>query len=286
MKLGLNSGGGTRKVEFLRAIVTVGLAVCLCVLLAPPKLAAAESNASTTESPLTTAQVVSRMVEENHRRAEALRSYTSVRTYYLELRGLLHLKAEMKVKMTYQWPGKKDFTILSQSGSAFVRKRVFQRLIEAENEASGRREHQQTAITPENYDFKLTGYENDGWRRYYILEVTPKAKRRFLFRGRIWVNARNFAIMRIEGQPATSLSWWTTKVNFVYRYKKVGEFWLPASNETVTHVRIFGRSTLTIKYQDYDLAKTLNAKSAVPAKLPLSSHATDEGLVPASPVGE
>jgi hypothetical protein len=286
MRSGLHSTHGIRKVELLRAIVTVGLAVCLWVLLAAPKLAAAESNANTIESPLTTAQVVSRMVEENHRRTEALRNYTSVRTYHLELRGLLHLKAEMKVKMKYRWPGKEDFTILSQSGSEFVRKRVFKRLIEAENEASGRSEHKQTAITPENYDFKLTGYAKDGWRRYYILEVTPKAKRRFLFRGRIWVNARNFAIMRIEGQPATSLSWWTTKVNFVYRYKKVGKFWLPALNETVTHVRIFGRSLLTIKYQDYDLAKTLNVKSAEPAKLLLSDHTRDEGLVPPSPAGE
>jgi hypothetical protein len=33
----------------------------------------------------------------------------------------------------------------------------------------------------------------------------------------------------------------------------VGEFWLPARNETNTQVRIVGRSLLTIVYQDYEI---------------------------------
>ena len=116
------------------------------------------------------------------------------------------------------------------------------------------------------------------------MKVVPKEKRKFLFKGRIWVNGRNFAITRIEGQPAKTLSWWTTKVNFVYQYKRVGEFWLPALNKTITHVRIFGRSLLTIQYADYDLAQALNAKSSAPVKLHISDPAA--GMVPPSSPGE
>ena len=222
----------------------------------------------------------------NARRAEALRGYTSLRTYHLELHGILNLHADMEVKMTYRHPGGKDFAILSQSGSAYICRHVLKRLIEAENETSKRRENRQLAITPRNYDFELAGYERDGKDGYYILKVTPRVARKYLFKGRIWVDDRDFAIVRIEGQPAKAPSWWTTKVNFVARYERVGEFWLPAVNKSVTQVRIFGRSLLTIKYQDYDLAKTLNAKSAAPAKLPLSDHTTDRGLVPPSPADE
>jgi len=222
------------------------------------------------------------MVEMNKRRTEALRDYSSVRTYRLELRGLLHKKAEMKVKMTYQWPGKKDFTVLSQSGSAFLRKHVLKKLIEAENQASGRSEHRQSAITPRNYKFELAGYENNAQGHFYILKAVPRAKRKFLFKGRIRVNARNFAITRIEGQPAKSLSWWTTRVNFVYQYKKFGQFWLPALNKTVTHVRIFGRSFLTIDCKNYDLAKPLQVKTQKPVKLLLSDQTANGVLVPPS----
>jgi hypothetical protein len=274
----LNSGRNRQTHKIWKA----GLGLLACTLLAGPNVGAAESSGKTMDSPLTAAQVVRRMVETTKRRTDALRSYTSVRSYHLELRGLLHKKAEMKVKMTYQWPGKKDFTVLSQSGSAFMRKHVLKRLIAAENAASGRNEHRQSAITPRNYDFELAGYENDGQEHFYILKARPRAKRRFLFKGRIWVNVRNFAIMRIEGQPATTLSWWTTKVNFVYQYRKVGEFWLPALNETVTHVRIFGRSFLTIEYQDYDFAKPLRVKAQSPAVPHLGGHAPDSFLSPPS----
>ncbi|HXH50815.1 MAG TPA: hypothetical protein VNM47_15840 [Terriglobia bacterium] len=239
-------------------------------------------SAKTMAPPLTASQVVSRMVEMNRRRTEALRNYSSVRSYHLELHGLINKHADMKVKMKYRWPGKKDFTVLSRSGSAFMQKHVFNRLIEAENEASGRSEHQQASITPENYDFELAGYERDDRGAYYILNVTPRFKRKFLFKGNIRVDDQSFAIVRIEGEPATSLSWWTTKVDFVYRYKRVGGFWLPALNETVTHVRIFGRSLLTIKYQDYDFGTNMNAKSPVPVKLLLSDHAPDSELRPPS----
>jgi hypothetical protein len=87
----------------------------------------------------------------------------------------------------------------------------------------------------------------------------------------------------VEGQPATSLWWWTTKVDFVYRYKRVGDFWLPALNETMTRVRIFGRSLLTIKYQDYDSRKTTHAKSPAPVKLLLSDQTPDRELSPPCP---
>jgi len=260
----------------------IGIAVCICPLLPVATVGAAESNARTIDAPLTAAQVVRRMVEMNHRRTEALRNYSSVRTYHLELHGLLHLKADMKVRMTYQWPGKKDFTILSQSGSAFMRKHVLKKLIEAENEASGRSEHRQSATTPQNYNFQLAGYESDGQDHYYILKAVPREKRKFLFKGRIWVNARNFAITRIEGQPAKSLSWWTTKVNFVYQYKKFGQFWLPALNKTVTRVRIFGRSLLTIDYKNYHLAEPLQVKAQKPVKLLLSDQTPNATLVPPS----
>jgi hypothetical protein len=32
---------------------------------------------------------------------------------------------------------------------------------------------------------------------------------------------------------------------------KVGDFWLPARNESVSYIRLGGRATLTIEYKDY-----------------------------------
>src|ERR1700687_59024 len=50
--------------------------------------------------PPTARQVVKRMVEMNRRRAEALRRYTSIREYHLELKGFVHKRADLVAKMS------------------------------------------------------------------------------------------------------------------------------------------------------------------------------------------
>ena len=269
----------------LAVMLALGFGIATFLFSSGLSLKAAGSDPATIEFPLTTSQVVNRMVEMNERRANALRAYTSVRTYHLELHGILNLRADMEVKMTYRYPGEKDFTVLSQSGSAYICNHVLKRLIEAENESSHRNEVRQAAIAPENYDFELVGYEHDGKDGYYILQGTPKVNRKYLFKGRIWVDDRDYAIARIEGQPAKPPSWWTTKVNFVAQYERVGDFWLPASNKSVTSVRVFGRSLLTIMYKDYDLTSTANNQPVVPGTAP-SENAASMALVPPSPAGQ
>jgi hypothetical protein len=246
-------------------------------------LRASEKVEKTIGSPLSASQVVNRMVEMTDHRTQALRSYTSLRSYHLELHGIIDLHADMEVKMTYRYPGEKDFTILSQSGSQYVRDHVFKRILKAENEASQQNENRHVAITPENYNFQLAGYEDNGAGGVYILDVTPKVKSKYLFKGRVWIDGQTFSIVRIDGQPSKTLSWWTPKVNFVYRYEKVGQFWFPVSNHTITHVRIFGRSLLTIKYMDYELTDARNVQPLTTAGVQLSDHEADMRLLPSQP---
>ena len=104
-----------------------------------------------------------------------------------------------------------------------------------------REENQQrSAITPQNYTFQLTDYQKLGRNEFYVLEARPLTKNKFLFRGRIWVDAKDFAIAQVEGEPAVNPSWWTVKTDFTRSYQKIGSFWLPESNESETKVRIFG----------------------------------------------
>ena len=41
------------------------------------------------------------------------------------------------------------------------------------------------------------------------------------------------------------------KTDFKRRYQKIGDFWLPKSNDSETWVRVFGTAVLTIEYGDY-----------------------------------
>lgn len=206
-------------------------------------------------APLTAAEVIQHVVERNEARAKTLESYSSVRVYHLECHCLSHKKADMVVRTNYQAPDKKEFTIVSESGSGTVRDRVFKKLLEAEQESMQEENQQRSAITPDNYTFEVSDYQKTDTDEFYVLDAQPRSKNKFLFRGHVWVNAKDFAITRVEGQPAVNPSWWTVKTDFKRSYKKIGDFWLPESNESETKVRVFGTAVLSIEYRDYQITQ-------------------------------
>src|SRR5215471_9100716 len=224
---------------------------------------------ATVSAPLSADEVMRRVVQMNEQQANALATYTSIRTYHLECHCLSHKAADMVVRAGYEAPNKKVFTIVSESGSGTVRSRVFKKLLEAEQESMREENQERTAITPQNYTFQLSDYQKIDGDEFYVLEARPLTKNKFLFRGRIWVDAKDFAIAHVEGEPAVNPSWWTVKTDFKRSYQKIGDFWLPESNESETKVRIFGAAVLTIKYGEYQIRQThnLNPASDVEAEL-------------------
>jgi len=237
-------------------------ALAFVVLLNHPGIC--EPPKATGAAVLSLDQVVAAMTRMNELRAEALRQYTSVRVYHLTLEGIVHRRADMVAKMTYRWPDRKAFGIISQSGSELLCNRVLKATMEAEQEGLREDNRKRTALTAENYDFAVDKVEGSP-PVFYVLKVTPKIANKFVYKGRIWVDAQDFAVARIECEPAKNPSWWTRKNDITYTYQKVGDFWVPAHMQSVTDVRIFGRSILTIDYRDYQLidARKLDAPSGM-----------------------
>ena len=226
--------------------------VCAFALLIAGLPAAAQQA---TPTPLSADEVMQRVAAMNEVRAKALESYSSLRSYKLECHCLSHKKADMVVRAEYHAPDKKSFTIVSEDGSGTVRSKVFKKLLEAEQEGMREENQQRSAITSENYTFQVVEYQKSEEAESYVLEAEPKTKNKFLFRGKIWVDGRDFAVTRIEGQPAVNPSWWTLRTDFKRRYQKVGDFWLPESNESETKVRVFGTADLCIEYGQYEITR-------------------------------
>lgn len=57
--------------------------------------------------------------------------------------------------------------------------------------------------------------------------------------------------MKISGRLAKNPSFWVKQVDFVRDYRKVDGFWLVSSEKVVSEVRIFGKETLTVDYDNY-----------------------------------
>src|SRR6201997_1782851 len=216
----------------------------------------AVAQQATVSAPLSADEVMKWVVKMTDQRADTLESYSSVRSYHLECHCLSHKEADMVVRAEYEAPNKKVFTIVSESGSGTVRSRVFKKLLEAEQESMRVENQQRSAITPQNYTFQLTDYQKIGGNEFYVLQTRPLTKNKFLFQGRIWVDAKDFAIAQVEGEPAVNPSWWTVKTDFTRSYQRIGSFWRPESKERETKVRILGSAVLTTKHGEYQIKQT------------------------------
>ena len=198
----------------------------------------------------TSDEVVARMMARDNERQARLHGYSANRRYVLENPGH-HKRAEMLVRVTSPEDGSKQFEVVSESGWGGARKHVFPRLLEAETEAARPDLRARSRITAENYTFSMAGTEDVRSRPAYILRIEPKTPNKYLARGRIWVDAAEYAVVRVEGQPSKNPSFWFKSVHFAHDYEKNGPFWFPALDRSVTDVRFIGATEMTIEYFDY-----------------------------------
>jgi hypothetical protein len=216
----------------------------------------AGSSYSTQNAPLPVEQVARKLQERNAQRAAALDQFSSRRVYSMQYRGFPSDRdAQMVVDVTFRAPHAKQFSVVSESGSKFIIDHVFKKLLEGEEEAANEENLQHSALTTANYDFTFAGFETTPDGGQYVLNLLPRTKNKFLYRGKIWVDAKDFAVVRIEGEPAKNPSLWIKKTEIEHRYVKVNDFWLPAHNHTESVIRLGGRAILSIEYKDYKITK-------------------------------
>src|ERR1700681_260399 len=234
---------------------------------------------SITTAPLSVDQVVNNLGRKDEERAHALRHYESIRVYRLSYRGFPGDRdAEMTVAATYDSPSTKNFRVISQTGSKLIVDRVFKRLLESEKEAAEPEMHARTQLNRVNYDIALIGFESSsvnssGQGSQYVLAVYPKTRSKYLYRGKVWVDATDFAVPRIDAEPAQNPSFWTKKSEIHHEYIKVQDFWLPRRNESVSYIRLGGRATLTIEYDNYSVIDSRESRNSTKA----SSSNSDAG---------
>jgi hypothetical protein len=237
-----------------RSRLSLSLGYMVLILLSPNSGVGQAPDNNFGEAPLTLSQVVDKLAEKNAERAKALEHYQGKRMYQLDYKGFpTDMHAEMTVNVSYDAPAKEEFTVVSQSGPKWMINRVLKRLLETERESLKDENRERVQITSENYAFTLLETQDAGDGCSYVLGVQPKVVNKFLFRGKIWVDAKDFAVCRIEAEPAKNPSFWIKKTAIHHSFLKIGDFWLPAENRSVSNTRLDGHATLTIKYEDYEI---------------------------------
>jgi hypothetical protein len=194
--------------------------------------------------------ILAQLLAHNERRSGALLEYTAVKRHQvIDSRGEVY--AEEIAHIEDYPPNKKTFVVTSESGSGPNGHFVLDQLIASEIEATAGGDDLDSLITPANYKLDPLGEQQVGAFHCFVAQAIPKRKEKDLFEGKIWIDAQDYAIVRIEGHPVKRPSFWIAREDFVRQYQKIDGLWLPQKYETLVHVRLYGTKLLTIDHWNY-----------------------------------
>ena len=195
-------------------------------------------------------QIVDRMQRRDADQFRELKHYEAIRHYQVQYKGFGKLiAAKMDVEMNFDSLSGKSFHIVSQSGSKLLCDKVLRRAVDSEEEAS--KDRTSTALNRANYRFELAGTEQLDGRPTYILQVDPLKDNKFLYRGKVWVDAADYGVVKIAVEPAKNPSFWISRTQIENTNSKSNGIWLPQKNRSESKIRIGGSAVLTIDYGTY-----------------------------------
>ena len=137
------------------------------------------------------------------------------------------------------------YTVLDEGGSGLVRSKALRAALEQERKSWVGGEGVRSWFTADNYDFQDAGLEPDGLAR---IGVTPKRKDLLLVNGSIFLRPDDGDLVRIEGSPAKSPSFWMRRIRVVRHYARIAGVHVPVAVESSAQIRLAGSYTFTMSY--------------------------------------
>ena len=194
--------------------------------------------------------VAAKLLAQDAQRQVMAAGYHGMRRYVLE-NERTDKHAEIVVRVECGTDGIKHFELVSQEGWKGAYKHVVSKMLASEAEASESDTKLRTRLSLDNYEFHTVKSALLDDRMAYVVDLIPRRHEERLIQGQAWIDAQDFAVARIEGEPAKNPSFWVRSVHFVQSYHKTGQLWFPDTTQSNTEVRMFGETTLTIHYFDY-----------------------------------
>jgi len=206
-------------------------------------------------------QILERMLHHEAEQARELKHYEAIRHYQVQYKGFgTIIAAKMDVDVKFDNRSGKSLRILSQSGSKLLCDKVLKRAVDSEQEAS--EDKSSTALTTANYRFRLAGTEQLDGRLTYILQVDPLKQSKFLYRGRVWVDAVDYAVVKIDAEPAKNPSFWISRAQIQSINSRTDGVWLPQNTRSESRIRVGGTAQLTIDYGTYSVDRVEQSQGA------------------------
>jgi hypothetical protein len=160
-------------------------------------------------------------------------------------------RGTFELQRTFAAPRSLKYTPINFTGDTFVKSEVVSRMLQAEVDHVQKNDRLQTALTEANYRFSYKGEQKSNEHAIYTYQVKPRHKKAGLFKGHIYLDARNGNLTRSEGAIVKSSSFFVRKIEFVQDYVEIRHFIFPTHLQTSAHVSVLGRVNVDVYHRDY-----------------------------------
>jgi outer membrane lipoprotein-sorting protein len=189
-------------------------------------------------------------------RLDGMAGYT-VTEHYAVFRNNdeVHPVAEMTVKTDYREETGKSYTTISQSGSAIMRSQVLGAILDNEKRLNQPGTREGAWITSANYSMSLKpgGPQVVNGRDCLVLALVPKRSAPYLFDGTLWIDAKDFSIVQLQGVSSKSPSILTGPTKVMRQYATVGGFAQATHARAESDSFLLGPTVVKIDYEGYQI---------------------------------
>ncbi|MGB0063606.1 MAG: hypothetical protein WBP85_04100, partial [Terracidiphilus sp.] len=189
-------------------------------------------------------------------RVDKVLGFTDVEHYAVYRGGdETHPVAEMTVRDTYTKGSGKQYTVLSQSGSSVILRFGLKPLIDNEKTINLPGNVEKSWFTSTNYEMTMKpgGAQNLNGRDCYVLAIKPKSEAPNLIVGTLWADAKDGALVQIQGVASKSPSVFAGTTHMMRQYANIDGFSMAMHARAESTSVLFGRTVVTIDYSDYHL---------------------------------
>ncbi len=186
--------------------------------------------------------------EQNLARYAAMEHYTVRNSHFEE-------PAELMATVRYQKGIGKKYQVLWRRGPGLLQHRVIDRILTEDATLSRPSERPHTLLNSTNYSMKVQGTQILHGKLCYIVNIHPRVHHFSLIEGTAWVEVEGFLLLRIEGRPAASPSFWTGRPFIEREYTILDGFSFPQHSRATSRGFFAGKSELDIEYSQYISSK-------------------------------
>lgn len=197
--------------------------------------------------------LIQRITEAQLDNGNRVKPYSVTREYKVFGADAVRPRTEVVAKVNFLPPNVKSYDIDQSTGG--MGEKIVRHILDHEVDAT--RDPRTLMVNEQNYAFALDGQDTLEGNPCYRLTIAPRHERKDLLKATIWVDKNSYHILRMEGEPAKSPSFWVKDVHLVLEFDEVAGMWLQTETHAMAHLRFGGEYKITSQDIGYDVSRAV-----------------------------